>query len=59
MSPLGFATEDGFTDDPSAAIQLVDLKTANKRIAESGRTDLVPWLVTFELHGEIWQPITS
>jgi hypothetical protein len=58
-SPSGFATENGFTDDPSNAIQVVDHESAMRRIKESGRSDLMPHLVQFQKHGDHWHPITT
>ena len=58
LSPLGFATEDGFTDDPSEAIQIQELDVAIARAASHG-TGLVPIQVTFEKHGDFWHPITA
>jgi hypothetical protein len=58
-SPNGFATENGFTDDPSSAIQIVDHESAVRRIIASGRSDLLPHLVHFEKHGESWESISA
>jgi len=58
-SPSGFATENGFTDDPSSAIQIVDHESAMRRIRESGRSDLMPHLVHFQRNGDYWHPITT
>lgn len=55
----GYATENGFTDDPSSAIQLVDKETAMRRIIASGRPDLLPHLVHFQKNGEHWHPIPT
>ena len=58
-SPLGFATEYGFTDNPAEAIQLVDHETAARRIIEAGRLDLLPCPVTFELNGDHWHAVAT
>ena len=52
----GFATENGFTNDPSKAIQFVEQESATRAVIDAGRTDLVPTLVQFQKHGEHWQP---
>ena len=58
-SPQGFATENGFTQNPAEAIQMVDNESAVRRIIRSGRLDLLPCLVTFQFDGEHWRPITT
>ena len=58
-SQRGFATENGFTDNPAEAIQLVDHETAAQRVLQSGRIDLLPCLVTFEFNGDHWKPVQA
>ena len=55
----GFATENGFTDNPAKAIQMVDHEAAAWRVMNSGRHDLLPCLVTFRFNGDHWEPITA
>ena len=55
----GFATENGFTDNPAEAIQMVDHEAAAWRVMNSGRHDLLPCLVTFQFNGDHWEPITA
>ena len=58
-SQHGFATENGFTDNPAEAIQLVDHEAAARRVLHSGRHDLLPCLVTFQFDGDHWTPIAA
>ena len=55
----GFATENGFTDNPAEAIQLVDHEAAAWRVMQSGRHDLLPHPVTFQFDGDHWTPVAS
>ena len=55
----GFATENGFTDNPAEAIQLVDHEAAARRVLLSGRVDLLPCQVTFELNDDTWRPVAA
>ena len=55
----GFATENGFTDNPAEAIQLVDHEAAARRVLFSGRVDLLPCQVTFELNDDTWRPVAA
>lgn len=54
-----YALEDGFTDHPEEAIQLICLDVAIQRIIASGRLGLVPCPVTFELDGDNWEAVTQ
>ena len=58
-SPNGYATENGFTQNPAEAIQLVDHESAAWRVMNAGRHDLLPHLVTFQFDGDHWQPVTA
>lgn len=58
LSHHGFVTDDGFTDDPSEAIQIIDHSVAVQRISTANRIDLIPVPVTFEFNGHRWHPIT-
>ena len=58
-SQHGFATENGFTDNPAEAIQLVDHETAAQRVLQSGRHDLLPHPVTFQFDGDHWKPVQA
>ena len=55
----GFATENGFTDNPAEAIQLVDHETAAQRVLQAGRHDLLPHPVTFQFDGHYWTPVKA
>ena len=55
----GYATETGYTLDPTEAIQLSSSEAATKRIMESGRLDLLPHPVEFEKINDTWHPITK
>lgn len=55
----GFATEDGFTENPSEAIQIAVYEVAIKRLEKADRPDLSLQLITFEKHGDHWKPITT
>ena len=55
----GYATENGFTQNPAEAIQLVSHEAAARRVMRSGRVDLLPHQVTFQFDGDHWQPITA
>ena len=55
----GFATENGFTDNPAEAIQVVDRETAARRVIHSGRLDLLPCLITFQFDGAHWTPVKA
>ena len=58
-SPNGYATENGFTQNPAEAIQMVDHEAAAWRVMNSGRHDLLPCLVTFQFDGDHWKPIAA
>jgi hypothetical protein len=58
-SPNGYATENGFTQNPAEAIQLVDHEAAARRVLFSGRHDLLPHPVTFQFDGDHWTPVTT